>query len=68
MQSGQPPAIRYPVTGVRPRLPARTSEPGPQSAPKLKLLDRDALRARHYNHRTEKACVHLPVLIQDRLS
>jgi integron integrase len=60
-QSGQPPAIRYPpVTADRPRPPARVSEPGPPSAPKPKLLDRvrDALRARHYSHRTEKAYVH----------
>lgn len=61
MQSGQPPAIRYPpVTAVRPRPAAGVSEPGPRSAPKPKLLDRvrDALRARHYSHRTEKAYVH----------
>src|SRR5215510_918059 len=60
-QSGQPPAIRYPpVTADRPRPPGRVSEPGPPSAAKPKLLDRvrDALRARQYSHRTEKAYVH----------
>ena len=36
------------------------SERGPSGAPKPKLLDRvrDALRARHYSHCTEKAYVH----------
>src|SRR5262249_28110679 len=61
MHSGQPPAIRYPpVAVVRPRPPATVSERGPSNAPKPKLLDRvrDALRARHYSHRTEKAYVH----------
>jgi integrase len=41
MQSGQPPAIRYPpATAVGPRPAARVSGFGPPSAPKPKLLDR----------------------------
>src|SRR5438445_8112734 len=61
MPDGPSPAIRYPaVPAVRPHPPAVVSERGPSGTPKPKLLDRvrDALRSRHYSHRTEKAYVH----------
>src|ERR1044071_8389448 len=43
---------------AHPRLAVR--ETGPDYAPKPRLLDRvrDAIRARHYSRRTEKAYVH----------
>ena len=43
-------------------------ETGPAGAPKPRLLDRvrEAIRARHYSRRTEKAYVHFQRLVDDR--
>jgi hypothetical protein len=52
--------IAYAVASERPAAVFAVREAGPPPSPKRRLLDRvrDAVRARHYSRRTEKAYVH----------
>src|SRR5206468_9348137 len=50
-------SLRYPAAAFAPWI---VREPGPPAPPRPRLLDRvrEAIRARHYSRRTEKAYVH----------
>jgi integron integrase len=53
-------SVSYPAASARTGPALMVRESGPAEAPRPKLLDRvrQAVRARHYSHRTEKAYIH----------